>query len=108
MDDSDIQNDMCAYLSFNNITGDEFIIDSGCSHHMLACYVGTEAGGSGCNYRRSREKFVRTANGEKLVVAGSFDMGGMTGILHVPDITRNLISYSRWFQNNLFRKQSPS
>ena len=59
---------------------------------------GREAGGRDCgrecstNYKPIRGKFVRVANGNKLAIAGRFDLGGMTGILHVPDIARNLLS----------------
>ena len=88
-------------MSFVSIIGDEFIIDSGCTNHMMHSYAGggeagSDAGGCGrgcgVNYKPIRGKFVRVANGHKLAIAGRFDLGGMTGILHVPDIAFNLLS----------------
>ena len=89
-------------MSFVSIIGDEFIIDSGCTNHMMHSYASggeasdSEAGGRGrecgTKYKPIHGKFVRVANGHKLAIAGRFDLGGMTGILHVPDIARNLLS----------------
>ena len=79
------------------------IIDSGCSHHMFNSYAGSgaasgggvaggDASGGGTNYKKVHGKSVRVANGTELSIAGKFDFGIMTGCLHVPDLTRNLLS----------------
>jgi hypothetical protein len=57
-----------------------------------ANYKEGKAGVVGTNYKRIYNKRVSVANGNELQIAGRFDYGIMTGCLHVPDITRNLIS----------------